>query len=260
MSAHAADRPRGGGMISLLSSERRKLTSIRAPWIVLGAFLAAAAGILALDLGEGPNTFDPVGAEHAMPIFTSLLPGLVLAYSLGMLAVSADHRHGTYVPTYLVTPRRGRVLVAKLLTAVAAGTLAALLSAVVVTAIGLPWLAGDGVDLGPVLRDPVFWGRLLASAVAAAVMAVFGAAVAALLRSVLAAVVVFVGLFALEMTLATQVPSGTYDWMVFHSLIALLSLDSFDAPPFWPGSLVVLGWAAVVAVAAAVRTVRGDVR
>ena len=221
MSAHAADRPRGGGMISLLSSERRKLTSIRAPWIVLGAFLAAAAGSLALDLGEGPNTFDPVGAEHAMPIFTSLLPGLVLAYSLGMLAVSADHRHGTYVPTYLVTPRRGRVLTAKLLTAVAAGTLVALLSMV---------------------------------------MAVFGAAVAALLRSVLAAVVVFVGLFALEMTLATQVPSGTYDWMVFHSLIALLSLDSFDAPPFWPGSLVVLGWAAVVAVAAAVRTVRGDVR
>jgi len=251
-------------MITLLSSELRKLTSTRAPWIMSAVLLAAAAGILALLLAGGPQGFDLAGAEQGLQLTGSLGFGVILSYLLGVVAVTVDHRHGTHVPTYLATPRRGRVLAAKLLSASVVGTLVAVLSVLVAFVIGLPWLGGHGVDLGTVLGDPLFWTRLLAASVGIVLMAVFGAAVAALVRSTVAAVFVLLGLFAIESIVELQAPGELFDWLLFNSLFTFMSPPDPSRPigglPYWVGGPIVVGWIAVVAVAATVRTLRGDVR
>ncbi len=248
-------------MISLVSSERRKLTSVRASWIVLAVLLALVGGELALILSGVVEGFDLTGTGRVQLVSTT--PGAIsIGFLLGMLVGAVDHRHGTHVPTYLLTPRRGRVLAAKLLTAFALGSLAAVVSAVIAIAIGLPSILGEGLDVGTVLGDPVFWARLLAGVVATALVAVFGAAVAALLRSILAAVLVFVGLGVVDVVLRAYGPAGLVEWMVFPSVDRLCvgPVTSAGDMPFWAGGLILLGWIAVVVIAATVRTLRTDVR
>ena len=106
--------------------------------------------------------------------------GALFAALLGGLTFTAEFRHGTIRPTLLVTPRRGRVVAAKLLASLlvgaAFGALAAAISAGGATAalaardIGVEVTAGDYVVL------------VLGSAVAGALWAAIGAGVGAAIR------------------------------------------------------------------------------
>lgn len=251
-------------MIALLDAERRKLTSLRGPVILLGIILLLAAGGGALVLTSQP-AFDPIGADIALPL-TEAIRDDFLVYLLGALVVTTDLRFGGAVQGHLGTPNRLRLVAAKLLTALIAGVVAGVLSAVFAFAIGFPLLAGRGVDTGSAVADPVFWGRVATATAVMGLMAVCGAALALALRSLVAVLLVFIGMSVLEYVGPGLLPGVPWlgqvaerSWLHVNTAFALGPGYPAAPVPFWAAGLILLGWMAAFVLAAAVVAVRREV-
>lgn len=106
--------------------------------------------------------------------------GALFAALLGALSVTAEIRHGTIRPTFLITPRRGRVVWAKVFASVLAGAGFGLAAGAVAAAGGAAALRARGVDLRLDRADYVL--LVAGSAAAAALWAAIGVGVGALVR------------------------------------------------------------------------------
>ena len=137
----------------------------------------------------------------------------VFGLILGALAVTGELRFGTLTPAFLTTPRRGRVMAAKLVTY----TLAALVVAVV--AIGLAavvagvWLSVRGVSVNV---DTAAVLAILRLVIVVALSATFGVGIGALVRNQIAAVVgALVWMLVVENLLRGLAPSWGR-WLPFN--------------------------------------------
>jgi ABC-2 type transport system permease protein len=133
--------------------------------------------------------------------------GALFAALIGALSITAEIRHGTIRPTFLATPRRERVIAAKLvagaLTGIAAGLLAEGLAAAIVA-------AGLAIRAIPIQLPAGDYAQLLAGgAVAAGLFAAIGVGVGAIVRQQVGAVAGLVlWLIMIETTLGDDVPSA----------------------------------------------------
>ena len=107
--------------------------------------------------------------------------GVLFAALLGAMSMTTEFRHGTIRPTFLVTPRRPRVVVAKVLAGILYGAALGLVATAVAAGAGSAVLESRGIenqiDLG---AHSLF---LVGGAVGAALWAVLGVGVGALLRN-----------------------------------------------------------------------------
>jgi hypothetical protein len=130
---------------------------------------------------------------------------IVLVLLLGGIAFTQEFRYGTITSTYLVEPRRTRVMVAKWVAL-------ALVSAVITTAtlvVSVPLSAAliSSRD-GTVHLGAQFWQMVVAVYAVMAVLAVIGAAIGALVRNQITAVVaVLVWMLVVEQLLIQSYPS-----------------------------------------------------
>jgi ABC-2 type transport system permease protein len=253
-------------MIRLVRAEWTKLFTTRV-WmgLVLGAcvmtagFAALLTGFAGSAQGDGPplpGVGDPQFEQLAMATAAN---SSVLFLILGIIGMTQEYRHRTATPTFLTTPRRGRVVVAKLVAyALAAAPFALLVMAVnyVVVAVyagargAAPALEGDNL-------------RVLGSAgLALVIYAVIGVGVGALLGNQVGAIVgSLVYLFVVE-TVIRQIPatSGAYKWMPGGALEALTA--TFAGPDLleaWQGGLLLLGYGLLAALVGTLLAVRRDV-
>jgi ABC-2 type transport system permease protein len=176
---------------TLVRAEFRKLTTTRL-WLwmlVLGLAMTGATTSAAIGFAE-PG---PLGLETApgqRTVFAQATATLVVVGILGIVAVTGEFTHQTATPTFLATPRRGRVVTAKLLTYAAAGLVYAAACTTVVLAVALPWLAARDVE---VVLSGTDLGRTLGGvALEVALYAVLGVGVGCLMRNQIAAIVGFV--------------------------------------------------------------------
>ena len=187
--------------------------------------------------------------------------GALFASLLGAMSITAEIRHGTIRPTFLATPRRARVIAAKLracaITGAAVGLFAQALSAGVEAA-GLA-VRGIHIELGA--GDYV---QLLAGgAGAAAMFAAIGVGVGALIRSQVGAVVgLCVWVLLIETTLIGNAPSaGRFAPGASAGAIAgavqTQSASKLLAPAL--GVLLLAGYAVAAATAGAIATTSRDV-
>jgi ABC-2 type transport system permease protein len=197
-------------VIAQLRSELLKQRSTRTSlsliaWMVGLVVLVVALHVLSLgaaDLSRQSNQMKILGLGTAI--------GALFAALFGALSSTAEFRTGTIRPTLLITPRRTRVIAAKvgasMLAGVGVGVLAAALTAGG-EAIGL---AARGIDIELTGGD---YAQLLAGgAAAAAFFAAIGVGVGAAARNQVAAVVgLCVWLLFVEPLLLGNVPSiGRY--------------------------------------------------
>jgi ABC-2 type transport system permease protein len=186
--------------------------------------------------------------------------GALFAGLVGALSVTAEIRHGTIRPTFLVTPRRARVVWAKVWACVLTGSVFGLAAGAIAVAAGAAAFRARGIDLRLNGGDYVL---LVAGAIgAAALWAAIGVGVGAVVRH--------------------QVPTvvGICAWLLFvEGLLAGDLVGLGDVFKFLPGSaaaaisgqeprtllapglgLVLLGaYAAAAALVGAVATSRRDV-
>lgn len=240
-----------------MGTEFLKLRTTRTPLVLLAvAQLVIVAGVSGLFVGGHVDIADPVTAQRAIAH-----AGLVSIFSLvlGVLAVAGEYRHKTITDTYLGTPRRGRVVAAKLGTYALAGVLFGVVStvtAVVATAI---WLSAKGGSLE--VGSAAVWRTLAGCVVWNACFAAIGVGVGALLRNVIAAVAGALAWLALVEGIVGQLIGDLGRWLPFRSGQALEDVPFPGIPllPQWGGGIVLVTYAAIFAVLAVSTTVRRDV-
>ncbi len=129
-------------MTALVRAELRKLTTTRL-WLwmlVLGMAMTTATTSAAIGFAE-PG---PLGLEHAAgqrTVFAQASATLVVIAILGIIAITGEFGQQTATPTFLATPRRGRVVAAKLVAYAGVGLVYAMACTTVLIAVALPWLA-----------------------------------------------------------------------------------------------------------------------
>lgn len=263
-------------MSRLVRSELRKLLSTRLWWgllvgvtatsAALAVLQAAIAGMTAPDGTGTPGVDDPavVRSVYGAGLGTAYL----FALALGVITMAGEYRHQTITATLLSSPRRARVVVAKLVALSGVGLgygVAAMLAGVVA---GGATIAIRGGDLRLTTDDvPRSLGL---SVVAVALWAVLGLGVGTLLRNQVVALLVSVGTAwiaepLLGLALNALDAGAVAKFLPSQATSAIITppsdLGGFDSTylPWWGGVLVLLGYAVASAAVGAAVTLRRDV-
>ncbi|MBI1757783.1 MAG: ABC transporter permease [Actinobacteria bacterium] len=252
-------------MTALVRAELRKLFSTRLwLWLLLGALGFTALACVFTIVGERSpqNPSPPLSTEAGLHnLFATAATGSVFAIVLGAVGMTSEFRHLTATPTFLASPHRGRVVVAKLITYAMVGVGYGLACAGLVLAIALPWLPARGISLSPTGHG--IPAVLLAAVAAVAIYAVVGVGVGALVRNQIAAIVgTLIYLFVLEAILATvpkvrdyyrYFPGGAANSLTRAGTGQVTLLEP------WQGGLLLLGYGLVFATLGTLLAVRRDV-
>lgn len=169
-------------MTAQVRAELLKLRSTRSTYGLLVAMLGlVVAAVVLHGYGLGAESLDTGSRQLTMLVGWGAVLGALFAGLLGALSFTSEVRYGTIRPTLLVTPQRGRVVVAKSLANLVAGLSFGLMANAVAAVAGSLALTAWKVD---VLLDGADFALLIAGgAVAAALWAVIGVGVGALVRS-----------------------------------------------------------------------------
>jgi ABC-type transport system involved in multi-copper enzyme maturation permease subunit len=106
---------------------------------------------------------------------------------LGAMSVTAEIRHGTIRPTFLVTPQRARVVAAKVWVSALVGAVFGLIGGGLAVAVGSAVLVARGVDIVVDAHDLAV--LVVGSAAAAAAWAAIGVGVGSVVRNQVPALV-----------------------------------------------------------------------
>lgn len=250
-------------MTRLVHAEFRKLATTRL-WLwmlVLGVALCGATTSVAIGFAEpGPLGLQTAAGQRT--VFAQASATLLVVGILGIVAVTGEFTHQTATPTFLATPRRGRVVVAKLITYAAAGLGYAAAGTATVLAVALPWLDAKDVDL--VLSGTDLGRSLGGVALEVALYAVLGVAVGCLMRNQIAAIVGFVVYLFVVGPILSGVPATSHvaQYLPYQAGNALGRLtSSVDAVMLGQaaGGLVLLAWALAFATVGTRVAIRRDI-
>jgi ABC-type transport system involved in multi-copper enzyme maturation permease subunit len=253
-------------MTRLVRAEWTKLFTTRV-WIglLLGA-CALAGGFSALFTGlagvrqNGQPGLPAVGtSDYEQLVFSVGANTSVLLLILGIIGMTQEYRHRTATPTFLTTPRRGRVVIGKLVAyALVAIPFAVLILAVNVLVVEI--YAGARGDAPALNGDNL---QTLGSAgLVLVVYSVIGVGIGALLRNQVGAIVgAVVYLYVVEPIVSgISAISAAYKWLPGGAVQAITS--NFQAPDVlapWQGVLLLLGYGLAFAVLGTFLAVRRDV-
>lgn len=243
---------------------RAELLKVRTTRLVVG-LLAASVGLVAMGVVGSILTAGDAGTpplevpQGVRNVFGNAGVVSILVLVLGILVVTGELRHGTITQTFLLTPRRPRVVGAKLAAMGVVGLAFGVAASAVNLAVALPWLAIKDVSVDVLGGDvaPV----LLAGTLSAALYGLIGVGLGALIRNQVAAVVVaLVWSFILESLLVSLLPA-VGKWLpqgAARGLSQETLTDGSLLPP-WAGGLVLVAYAVAFAAIGARLLVRRDV-
>jgi ABC-type transport system involved in multi-copper enzyme maturation permease subunit len=187
--------------------------------------------------------------------------GALFASLLGAMSITAEIRYGTIRPTFLTTPRRDRVIAAKLAAAALTGLAVGLLAEALTAALEAAGIATRDIHIQLTAGD--YLQLLAGGAIAGALFAAIGLGVGAIVRQQVGAVVgLCVWLLLIETTLIGNIPAaGKFAPGAAAGAIAgaiqTQSASKLVAPGV--GALLLLAYAAIAAATGAVLTNRRDV-
>jgi ABC-2 type transport system permease protein len=250
--------------MSLVRAELIKLRSVRmVAWLLLTSLCLVVLLVLVTvptgsGVGDSLSLHDPDLFARTLGVSASGYDVVLLI--LGILAFTQEFRFGTATSTFLVTPVRGYVVVAKALALIVVGL----------------FFAGIGIALAIVLcmiliharGGAVVWsGEVVQVLVAIALVMMLygpiGVAIGALVRNQVAAIVgALVWLLVAEQLLIALLPS-IGRWTPGGATAGLLQLGPAATTrgpllPAWAGGLVLLAYAAGIGLVASAITLRAD--
>jgi hypothetical protein len=258
-------------MRNLLRSEWLKVITTKLWWGLMLAAVAVAALAVISQIANAPSLGPPgtvvpdpfIQASNQRSLVAAGAAGGVFALVFGIIMMTTEFRHLTSRPTFLIQPRRGRVIAAKLVVAAAMGAAYGVASAVVVVAVMAPWLGTKGVSIGWVSNGLL--ATLARAAVAMAIYAVVGVGVGVLVRNQLAAVIGALAFLYVIEDLFAVIPllRGWFRLLPGPAAGALVGSTSpgIGGPALTPlqGGLIFLGWGLALALGGGMLTMRHDI-
>jgi ABC-type transport system involved in multi-copper enzyme maturation permease subunit len=259
---------------ALVRSELRKIRSTRLWWgMLIGAvvYTAIQAVAVAATTGSpasagvpatpGLDTAEAIRSVYAGSLFTGTY---IFALVLGITGMTGEYRYQTVTPTFIVTPRRARVVSAKMVAHLVVGVGYALVGLLVALVAGGATIAIRGEELG--YGADGLWSSVALAVLAVGLWTLFGIGVGTLIRNQIAAILIAVAVTFLLEPLATYL-FATADldavvrWLPTNASAALTSpgggfLDYLD---WWAGGLVLLGYGVLFGGLGMVLSVRRDV-
>lgn len=195
--------------------------------------------------------------------------GVLLVMLLGAIIVTNEFFHLTATTTFLTTPHRERVIIAKLIAAVLLGLVFWLITTVL-NLLVVP-LVLSNLDVPAQLGEPAVWRAIGLNALAFALWAILGVGAGVLIRSQLGA----------TLTLSIAYVIGTFGASLVFFLLTEYVADFFNNlqvlvpttastlmisgtelpgnPPRWVGAAVLIGYAAVTGLIGTVIMRRRDI-
>jgi ABC-2 type transport system permease protein len=154
--------------------------------------LAAMLGLVLLAVslhgfGLAALNFDTTSKQVTILFGWGEVFGALFAALLGAMSITGEIRYGTIRPTFLITPERSRVVIAKVWAAMLIGAGFGLIAGAVAASVGTAALKARGID---VLLDGGDYALVIGGAAAAsALWAAIGVGVGAVVRSQVPALV-----------------------------------------------------------------------
>jgi len=200
------------------------------------------------DLVSVANQRDLLGVGDFAGVFAALA---------GIMAVTSEYRYGTIRPTFLFTPRRARVLEAK----VAAGLIAGAVFGIV--GVGLGFVAGyaclAGRDIDFVLDGRQIALLLLSTVAGSALWGAIGVGVGAIVRGQVAAIIGLLAWGFVAENLIFGFLPGLGRFGPVHAEDALLEFSTAHLLGPGAGGLVLVAWTGALALVGVAVAVRRDV-
>jgi ABC-2 type transport system permease protein len=203
------------------------------------------------------STDDLSTRTHQLEVFqVGTRAGMLFAGLAGAIAITAEIRYGTIRPTFLVTPRRGPVLAAKLTVSVLVGIIFGLLAEALMAADAAVAFATRGIDNQ--LTGGDYLQLLTGGAGAAALWAAAGVGIGALFRNQVGALVgLCAWMFVVESVSESFVPDFAARLLPGGAGLALAgNSDELSAAL---GALLLVLYAAAAAAAGWLATLNRDV-
>ncbi|MFN3005858.1 ABC transporter permease [Mycolicibacterium wolinskyi] len=246
--------------LAALDAERIKLSTTRSPlWSVVGVAVLSF-GVAALQgwSAYGYTPLAPGKAALGVAVF-----GVPVLMVLSSMTVTGEYRTGLIRTTFLATPNRTKMLIAKAVVCAAFSSVCAVV--MVLGAVLVARLFAEpviGAELSP--TNPATWSVAGGFALYAALAAVLGVGVGALVRFAAGAVAALLLWPLVAEPLLGNMPNlEAGPWLPFANMFRFLGVEwlfpTYDMPWGEVGSLVYfLAWVAAVFIAAVVVLNRRD--
>ena len=255
-------------MTKLLRAELRKVITTKLWWgMLLGAVSFAALGVVGQIASNGStgNPTPPLSSPVTQrSIVSSASTGYLFAIIVGIILMTTEFRHFTSRPTFLIEPRRGRVIISKLVVAAGMGLVYGLACAAITVAIMIPWLGAKHISIDWTTDDLSL--VLVRSVAVIAIYAVVGIGVGVLVRNQISAVIGAMAYLLVFETLIAIIPfvKDVYKFLPGAAAQALIGAGGGrrGAPDLLDplqGGLLLLAWGLVLTASGYITTVRRDI-
>jgi ABC-type transport system involved in multi-copper enzyme maturation permease subunit len=244
-------------MKPLVHSEIRKLVTTRWFKITMAVtlmmaptFTLIAVFVAKREAGVGDREF-----VHGV-LSISAVSSLVLL-AVGIAAIAGEFRHGTSVPTFLITPHRRDIVAAKLVTITGLGAVVGATSFGLALAVAVPSLGHKGMH--HLAADPP---QLWVGAIAAtALFGALGVALGSITRNMVVAIIGAVGwTYLIEGLILSQALPSASKWLPVGTNMAITHTgDGSGVLGPWIALIVLVGWVVAFSGVAARCVVRRDV-
>jgi ABC-2 type transport system permease protein len=241
-------------VIGQLRSELLKQRSTRTALYLLLAMFGLLALAVTLNVLAASADDLSTRAEQLQDFEVVSRAGMLFAGLAGAIAITAELRYGTIRPTFLVTPRRGPVLAAKLAISALVGIVFGLVAEGLMAGRSVA-IALRGIDNQLTVGD--YLQLFTGGAAAAALWAVAGVGVGALVRNQVGAIVgLCAWMFVVESTTESFLPDVG---RLLPGGIGTVLAGNSDALPVAVGALLLVLYAAAAAAAGWRATLRRDI-
>ncbi|NUR86998.1 MAG: ABC transporter permease subunit [Nonomuraea sp.] len=253
-------------MIAVVRAELLKLTTTRLWWIMLVVMLVYSSLPIGITIAFAGQQGMPArgSAAFQQTLWGMGQGGALFAAVLGVVMMTAEYRYQTITTTFLVTPKRARVVAAKLAATLVVGVLLGLAVLVLTALAVVVTVLASGGDL-------VFDGTTVRIVVgvlgALALYTLFGLGVGALIRNQVAAIITIVAWIYVVDSIVNAIPAlhGVAKWTPGGASSALtntgntLGVDTSYLLPAWAGAVVLLCYALLFSALASLTTLRRDI-
>jgi ABC-2 type transport system permease protein len=234
-------------MKDLVAAEWLKLRTTRilygsVPAALALSFAAVAGAVLSAD--SAAELESTGGIRDALSVTGT---GAILVLVVGILISAGEYRHGTAADTFLTTPRRNRVVAAKLTVGAGLGVAVGVITSLACLGIASLLYSVEGATFP--LGDGEVWLILGGALVYTSLFAILGVALGVLIRNqVLAIASALAWLAVIEHTLVTIIPD-VGRWLPVAAGQAIVRTDLDDLLTPLAGIAVLTTYGAAIALA-----------